>query len=112
MSLTIANPIVITSSMATSYKTQLAAASPNAGKNNTSYGTLQTLIFEKIRWVNPGISQTLSIGDPISGAVLFLMKSNTAGEDIEIDMDANPIVVSDFEINAFPAGSTLLIYTR
>ena len=110
--LTLGNPIQVTGPLATSYKTQLAAAAPNAGKNNSSYGTLSTLIFQKLRWVNPGASNTLSIGDPLSGGILFLMKSNTAGEDVEIDMDANPVLISDFEINSFVAGSTLLIWTR
>lgn len=107
----VANPIVITGSMATSYKTQLAAASPNAGVNNTSYGTLQTLKVEKIRWVNPGNSQSLSIGDPISGLVLWAAKSNSSGEDVVEDFTANPQIWQDFEIDAFPGG-TLYLFTR
>jgi hypothetical protein len=104
------NPIVLTGSLP-SYKTALAAAVPNAGPHNSSYGTLVSLIIQKLRWVNPGISQTLSIGDPISGAILFLMKSNTTGEDIEIDLDANPVLVQDLSVDVWPGG-TLLIWTR
>ena len=97
------NPIIITGDLATSYKTQMAAT----GK----IGTLFTLVVERIRWVDPGISKTISIGDPLSGAVLFSAKSNTAGEDVDVDFTANPQLWQDFEINAFPSG-TLYLYTR
>ena len=54
MALTLGNPIIITGEMATSYKTQLAAAVPGGGINNTSYGTLTTLKITKVYWENPG----------------------------------------------------------
>ena len=98
------NPIVLTGSTATSYKTQMAAA----GK----IGTLFTLIVTRIRWVNPGISQLLSIGDPISGAILFTCKSNSVGEDVDFDFTADPLMWQDWELNALPGGGTILIYTR
>lgn len=97
-----ANPMVITGSLVTSYKTQMAS----------KIGTLFTLIVTRIRWVNPGISQSLNIGDPLSGLVLWSGKSNTAGEDIDEDFTANPQIWQDFEIDAFPGGGALYIYTR
>lgn len=96
-----ANPIVITGSLATSYKTQTAA----------SLGTLTTLIVERLIWVNPGASKSLSIGDPTSGEVLWTRRSNSAGDDVETDWTANPRIWQDFELNSFPGG-TLYIFTR
>lgn len=96
----LSNPLFIQGSVV-GYKSQTASA----------LGTLRTLIVSKIRWVNPGISQTISIGDPISGLVLWSAKSNTAGEDILDDLSADPIVFQDFAIDIFPGG-TLLLYTR
>jgi len=104
------NPILLTASLP-SYKSALAAAVPNAGKNNASYGTLQTLTILKIRWTNPGISQTLSIGDPISGTILELLKSDTTGEDVVEDFTANPVLWQDFSVDVWNGGS-LLIWTR
>ena len=103
MSNLFANPIIITGSLATSYKTQMAVA----GK----IGTLFTLKVEKIRWVNPGVSQSISIGDPLSGLVLWAAKSNSSGEDVVEDWTANPRLWQDFEIDAFPGG-TLYLFTR
>ena len=107
-----ANPIVITGSMATSYKTQLAAAAPNAGKNNTSYGTLTTLIVEKIYWANPSTaSQSITIGDPNSGQTLAYLQCEVAGSAILLDWQSNPKLWIDFQVNSFPSG-VLYIYTR
>ena len=107
-----ANPIVITGSMATSYKTQLAAAAPNAGKNNTSYGTLTTLIVEKIYWANPAsVGQSITIGDPISGLTLAYLQCEVAGSAILLDWQSNPKIWQDFELNSMPSG-TLYIYLR
>lgn len=118
----LSNPMVITGSMATSYKTQLAAAVPNAGIYGIAgkgkgvitgaYGTLQTLIIEKIYWENPGtIGDSISIGDPLSGAVLLLLHCEVANQSQLIDFTSNPKLWQDFEIDAFPSG-TLYIYTR
>lgn len=96
------NPIVLTGDMPQGYKAATAAA----------LGTLRTLIVTRLRWVNPGISQSISIGDPISGLVLWAAKSNTAGEDVVEDFSADPQLWNDFEINALPANSTVYIYTR
>jgi hypothetical protein len=102
MANTFGNPIVLTGSMPQGYKAATAAA----------LGTLRTLIVTRIRWVNPGISQTISIGDPISGLVLWSAKSNTAGEDVVENFSPNPQIWQDFELNALPANSTVYIYTR
>jgi hypothetical protein len=102
MSNTFGNPIVLTGSMAQGYKAATASA----------LGTLRTLIVTRIRWVNPGISQSISIGDPVSGLILWAAKSNTAGEDVVEDFSADPQVWQDFEINVFPANSSVYIYTR
>jgi hypothetical protein len=106
------NPMVITSSVAPSYKTQLAAASPNAGKNNTSYGTLTTLLIEKAEWNNPAnVGDTITIGDPQSGATLLQMRCEVAGSAILVDWQANPRLWLDWELNAMPSG-TLYLFTR
>ena len=95
------NPIQIQGSV-TGFKSQTQAAS----------GTLRTLIIDKIRWVNPGTSQSVTIGDPVSGITLWSAKSNSSGEDVESDFSANPVLWQDFSINAFTGGGTLLIWTR
>ncbi len=93
------NPLFIQGSV-TGYKAQTASA----------LGTLRTLEIQRIRWNNPGISKTLSIGDSVSGTVLEQMTSNTAGEDIEIDYVPTRLW-QDFAIDIFPGG-TLLIFTK
>jgi hypothetical protein len=93
------NPILIQGSV-TGYKAQTEAAQ----------GTLRTLEVQRLRWVGPGNSQTLSIGDPISGGILEMMKSNSSGEDVEINYIPCRLW-QDFAIDSFPGGS-LLIYTR
>lgn len=108
----LAQPMVINSSLATSYKSQLSAASPNAGINNTSYGTLHTLIIKRLYWENPGNSQVLNIGDPTSGEILYNMKSSSTGNDVDSGWLPEPILWQDFEINAFPGGGTLYIWYR
>lgn len=105
------NPAIITGSLA-SYKTSLAAAVPGAGINNTSFGTLQTLIVERLKWSNPGNSQTLSIGDPNSGEVLEFLRSDSSGDDVIVDMTSNPKLWDDFSVNAFAGGGTLYVYLR
>src|ERR1700733_8515732 len=100
------NPIVLTGSLP-SYKTALAAAVPNAGKNNGSYGTLQTLRGSKLRWVAPPASSTLSVGDPISGTILELMNSGTGGVDVVIDY-YGPVLVQDLSVDVWPGGSLLI----
>ncbi len=97
----LSSPIIVSASMSQSYKAATASA----------LGTLRTLIVQKLRWENPGASQTLSIGDPISGNILALLKSNASGEDV-IEEFIPERLWSDFEINSLPAGSTLLIFTR
>jgi hypothetical protein len=112
MALTLGNPLIITSSMATSYKTQLAAASPNAGKNNTSYGTLTSLLIEKIEWLSPvTVGDSIVIGDPQSGLNLLTLVCETALQSQIIDWTSNPKLWLDFEINQFSSG-TLKIWTR
>lgn len=96
------NPIVLTGSMPQGYKAATAAA----------LGTLRVLIVTRIKWVNPGISQSVSIGDPVSGLVLWAAKSNTAGEDVTEDFSADPQLWNDFELNALPGGGTIYIFTR
>jgi hypothetical protein len=94
------NPIEVTGSV-TGYKAQTQAAQ----------GTLRSLEIQRIRWVNPGVSASLSIGDPVSGTILELMKSNSSGEDVEIDYVPTRLW-SDFAVDIFPNSGTLLIFTR
>jgi hypothetical protein len=99
-----ANPMVITGSMATSYKTQMAAA----GK----IGTLFTLIVEKILWLNPQTAgDMVNIGDPNSGLTLLQLRCENANQSQVIDWTANPKLWQDFEIDTFGSG-TLFVYTR
>lgn len=101
------NPIVITGSMG-SYKAAIALAKGSGGLAST----LTTLIIEKIYWENPlTIGDSVSIGDPISGAVLLLLRCEVANQSQLIDWTANPKIWQDFEINSFVSG-TLYIYTR
>jgi hypothetical protein len=93
------NPIVLTAGVA-SFKAASASV----------LGTLNTLIIQKIYWENPGISQTLSIGDPISGTVLQLLKSDTTGEDVNVDY-VPPRLWSDFSVDVWPGG-TVQIFLR
>lgn len=99
-----ANPMVITGSMATSYKTQMAVA----GK----IGTLFTLIVEKIYWENPITpGDQVTIGDPNSGLTLLNLRCENANQSQVLDWTANPRLWQDFEIDTFGSG-TLYIYTR
>jgi hypothetical protein len=95
-----ANPIFVQGSV-TGYKSQ----------TQTAQGTLRSLEVQRIRWQNPGVSKTISIGDPVSGTVLEQMTSNTAGEDVEIDYVPTRLW-QDFAIDTFPGSGTLLIFTR
>lgn len=112
MALTLGNPIVITGEMATSYKTQLAAAAPGAGINNTSYGTLTTLAIKKVYWENPGaIADTVSFGDPLSGKVLLVLRCEVANQSQIIDWSASPVIWSDFEMSQTGTGTgTIYVY--
>lgn len=105
------NPITITGSLP-SFKAALAAAIPGGGIQNNSFGTLQTLVVERWKWSNPGTSQTLSIGDPVSGEVLELLRSDSSGDDVIVDLTANPKLIDDFSVNAFAGGGTLYVFTR
>ena len=97
-----ANPMVITGSLATSYKTATAS----------SLGTLRTLMIEKVYWENPlNVGDTITIGDPNSGQALLVLRCEVANQSQLIDWTANPKLWIDFEINAFPSG-TLYLYTR
>lgn len=96
------NPMVITGSLAQSYKTSVAS----------QIGTLFTLVVEKIYWENPtNVGDQVLIGDPASGATLLNLRCETANQSQIIDWTANPKVWRDFEINTFNSG-TLFIYTR
>lgn len=108
----VANPMVINSSLATSYKAQLAAASPNAGINNTSYGTLHSLIILKLLWLSPAtIGDSITIGDPVSGETLDKFVCEAALQSQIHDFTADPRLWTDFEINSFPSG-TLYVWYR
>lgn len=80
-------------------------------------GTLFTLKVERILWVNPPANSTISIGDPVSGLILWTRQTGTsnstnqASPDIDEDWTENPKLWTDFSIDAFPGG-TLYIYTR
>ena len=98
-----ANPMVITGSV-TGYKAAMAVA----GK----IGTLFTLLVEKIYWENPGtIGDTISIGDPVSGLVLLVLRCEVANQSQLIDFTSNPKLWQDFSIDSLPSG-TLYIFTR
>lgn len=95
--------MVITGSV-TGYKAAVAS----------SIGTLFTLKVERILWVNPPISSSLSIGDPVSGEVLWTRNTSstsTTSPDIDEDWTENPKLWTDFAIDIFPGG-TLYIFTR
>lgn len=83
----------------------------------SSIGTLFTLTVERILWVNPPASSSISIGDPTSGAILWTRQTgatnttNQASPDIDEDWTANPRLWRDFSIDVFPGG-TLYIFTR
>lgn len=106
MSNLLSNPIVITGSVV-GYKSQTASA----------LGSLRTLIVERILWVNPPASSFISIGDPISGTILWTRQTgatnttNQASPDIDENWTTNPRLWQDFAIDAFPGG-TLYIFTR
>lgn len=107
----VANPMVITGSLATSYKTQLAAASPNAGVQNTSYGTLHTLLVDRIEWLSPAtIGDSVTIGDPNSGAVLDKFVCETALQSQVHDFSPYSRLWNDFEINSMPSGTLYIWY--
>lgn len=114
MTLTLGQPLKITGEMATSYKTQLAAASPNAGINNTSYGTLTTLKISKIYWENPGaIGDVVSFGDPNSGLVLLVIRCEVANQSQLIDWSASPVLWNDFEMTQTGTGTgTIYVWTN
>ena len=96
------NPMVISGSMSQGYKAATAAA----------LGTLRTLLVEKIYWENPAnVGDTISIGDPVSGLVLLVLRCEVANQSQLIDFTSNVKVWQDFEINSLPSG-TLYIYTR
>lgn len=99
MSNLLTNPIQITGSVP-SYKQAVAS----------QLGTLFTLEVQRLRWIAPPASSTLTIGDTVSGNPLEEMKSDASGEDIEIDYIPTRLW-RDFSIDAF-AGGTLLIFTR
>ena len=93
-----------------SYKAAIAANLASGGLKST----LTTLIVEKIYWENPQtVGDTISIGDPISGTVLLLLRCEVANQSQLIDWTSNPKIWQDFSINMFAdAGSNLYIYTR
>lgn len=101
------NPIVITGSMG-SYKAAIALAKGSGGLGNT----LTTLLVEKIYWENPiTVGDGVSIGDPISGNILVVLRCEVANQSQLIDWTSNPKLWQDFSIDSFVSG-TLYIYTR
>jgi hypothetical protein len=122
MALTLGNPIVVTGSMATSYKTQLAAAVPNAGIYGIagkgagvitgSYGTLTALKIAKIEWLSPvTVGDQVNIGDPNSGLTLLNLVCEVALQSQIIDWTASPVLWNDFEIDRMNSG-TLYLWTE
>jgi hypothetical protein len=73
-------------------------------------GTIRTLEAPRIRWQNPGTSETLSIDDPVSGTVLEQFTSNSPGEDIETDYIQSRLW-QDFASDVL-LGGTFPIFTR
>lgn len=114
MALTLGNPIIITGEMATSYKTQLAAAVPGAGVNNGSYGTLTTLKITKVYWFNPGaVGDVLTFGDPITGKTLLTLRCEVANQSQIVDWTASPVIWEDFEMTQTGSGTgTIYVYNN
>jgi hypothetical protein len=100
--------------MANSYNTNpisiVGSVSSFKASSASVLGTLNTLIVQKLRWVNPGNSKTLSIGDPVSGTVLEILQSDSSGDAVDV-LYIPPRIWSDFAVDSFPGGQ-LLVYVR
>lgn len=93
------NPIRIDSAMATSWKTQIAAA----------YGTFQDLRVEKIYWENPvTVGDTVNIEDNLANTLVNL-KCNIALTPQTLDWVSKPKRWADFTVNQISSG-VLWIY--
>lgn len=96
------NPIIITSVMSSSFKSQVAA----------SLGTLFTLRVEKIYWENAVTTgHRAIIIDPQSGNQLASFYNVANGSDYVADYTPNPRLWADFMVNQLDSG-TLKLYTR
>lgn len=96
------NPIIITSVMASDYKSQVAAM----------LGTLFTLRIEKIYWENAkSVGDFFRIIDPGSGVELAATYSVAAGANYVVDFTPNPRIWQNFRVDQLDSG-TLKIYTR
>jgi len=81
---------------------------PFLGHADNSYVPEQiknkTLIIKRILWENPPASSALSIGDPISGNILWNQKSNASGNDVDSGWLVEPELWQDFSIDIMPGG--------
>lgn len=81
-------------------------------KSLITAGVFSTLLIEKVYWFGPAnVGDTVSITDPITGAVLLNLKCGVANEGIVIDWTAAPKLWQDFAVSQISSG-TLEIYFR
>lgn len=96
------NPIIITSTMASSFKSSVAA----------TLGTLFTLRVEKIYWENAvTVGDRVRIIDPGSGNELASFYNVATGSDYVVEYAPNPRLWQDFRVSQIDSG-TIKIYTR
>jgi len=99
----LANPVIVTGVMSSSYKTTLAAnkAAPFA-----------VCIIKHIRWVNPGASGAgaFQITDPADNHVIASGNAASAAADQDISFDAAPEQVRDFIVSTLSGGGYLEIH--
>ena len=99
------NPIIIMAAMAASYKSATATQGP------TGLGAFTYLLIEKIYWYDPiTAGDTVTIVDPITGALLLGCRCESAGISQVFDWTAKPKRWQDFVVNQISSGY-LEIYT-
>jgi hypothetical protein len=96
MSTTLQNPVIVTSTMATSYKAQLLAA---------GYGAFNTCQIKKIHWVGQSSGSFVIEND--DGSVIAA--GAYVSPDQTIDFTSSPKRVADFQVTTLSSG-TLYIY--
>lgn len=98
------NPIIITTPMLTSYKSQ--TNTPGSG----GLGAFNYLLVEKIYWMTPvAIGDTAAITDPTTGNILLNLRCEAAGQSQIVDWSAKPRRWSDFITSSVSSG-TLYLY--
>lgn len=96
------NPIVITSTMSSGYKSLVASA----------LGSPISLLIDKINWSDAvGTSDVLSIVDPDNGNILLEIANKVANTTWWVDWSPRPKLWRDFKVSTIGSG-TLYIFTR